>query len=267
VWGLFFMRLVRQEAQGNSTDAAGSYDPNWELAGLTEKEGAVVLVMALDCDRILQDNSAKLRAAFQGYRAAPGVPVPPAVTQAEQEHDAIVRSHVDQLRERLGEESFRTLSGYVKQQFGAWPFIHWEVFYRELANLDAAAAELEKQGRSEDAIGLRNYDRKLAGLTEAEGAILLEVAEDCERLMRAHYVKLREVAKEYRATHPLKDPVTGLPAARPAVPPPELAQVEEEGHRIVLTHISQLRERLGNESFGKVSVYARGRFSPKDAAQ
>jgi hypothetical protein len=126
--------------------------------------------------------------------------------------------------------------------------IRWQIFFRHLSHMEDAAKQFEAGGNFKDASGLRNKDRRLAGLSEEEGTILAQLAIDCTQALEAHYAKVTAFIQQREATHSRAE-------LRRDPRPPELAQLEQQRIALVYSHVVALREKLGEVPFQKVNTY------------
>lgn len=120
---LFFRYVAHLEAfaadlemKGDAKAAAAWRAVLQRRAGLSEQEGAVMKRIASDAIQALAANEAQLKPALATFRAqrldAKSAP-PQEIKQLQAARREIVTSHVEQLKEQLGEVAFKKLDAYV----------------------------------------------------------------------------------------------------------------------------------------------------------
>ncbi len=137
----------------------------------------------------------------------------------------------------------------------------FQFLFDNISALDQAADSDDKAGNHQGAALWRTHDQRGAGLNDAEGQILQEIALDCLRQLKEKDEKIRVLAERDRAQMP---PGTVIPAS------PEMIQTFEERKKVVSDHIERLREALGDASFNKLDTYVHSSFhaeviAPKSA--
>jgi len=127
----------------------------------------------------------------------------------------------------------------------------FELFFNNMSVLNEVADKDDKAGDHITAAAWRTHDQRAAGLNDAEGQILREIALDCVRTLKENDVKIRVLATRDRAQ---MTPGTIIPAS------PEMIQTFEEHKKVVSDHIERLREALGAASFSKLDTYVHSSF-------
>jgi hypothetical protein len=116
------------------------------------------------------------------------------------------------------------------------------LFFLHLANLEAAADQAQASGNPLDALSWRRYEQRAAGLTDAEGAILEDVAFRCNQALRDREDALRNVGgvdEEGEAT-----------AGSPVNPVPIPSGLAGPGRLEILgSALAELQTKLGPEAF------------------
>jgi hypothetical protein len=117
-------------------------------------------------------------------------------------------------------------------------------FFRHLAGLEIAANGAIASGNA-NAIEWKSQDARAAGLTTAEGAIVLEVAAGCNEVLGDYAAEIQAQA--------------AIPAGEPPVPgEPSTGRTE-----IVNAAIEELRLRLDEASFQALVDYVHATFGPE----
>jgi hypothetical protein len=127
----------------------------------------------------------------------------------------------------------------------------YEMLFNNMAMLDRVADQDDKQGKHEMATRWRTHDQRGAGLNETEGAILKEIALDCNKAVQEQDAKINAVLQKLDAQR--------VPGVRVS-PSPELVQLDQDRRAIIEAHIEKLREALGEGSFAKLDHYVRSEF-------
>jgi hypothetical protein len=132
-------------------------------------------------------------------------------------------------------------------------YVTYRFFFTHLANLGQLADSLEKAGK--DGSKWRTHDQHAAGLSDAEGQILTQVAQDCNQSLKNEDTKIQSSITGFHNQFPNGQFVS-------VSAPPELAQFENEKIQAINTHIEQLKSQLGQDSFNKLDVYVKNTFKP-----
>ena len=120
------------------------------------------------------------------------------------------------------------------------------------------AEQAEKAGKHAEAAGLRTSHQRTAGLNDAEGEILQEIAHDCNCAVNELDAKMNVEAEKFRARI--------VPGATVTVPM-EFYQMYEDRKTMVRDHVEQLRLALGDSSFKKLETYVLSVYpAPKSIA-
>ncbi|HZI55509.1 MAG TPA: hypothetical protein VFF39_01975 [Verrucomicrobiae bacterium] len=127
----------------------------------------------------------------------------------------------------------------------------FEFLFNNVSALSKVADSDDKAGKHTEAALWRTHDQRAAGLNDAEGKILQEIAHDCLRALKEQDAKMQASAEKFRAH---------LAPGAPIQIPPELVQMFEDRKAIVRDHIETLREALGNTSFSKLDSYVHSSF-------
>jgi hypothetical protein len=127
----------------------------------------------------------------------------------------------------------------------------FEFLFDNISALNQAADSDDKAGNHQGAALWRTHDQRGAGLNDAEGQILQEIALDCLRQLKEKDAKIQALAERDRAQSP---PGTIIPAS------PEMIQTFEDRKKAVNDHIEMLRESLGDASFNKLDTYVHSSF-------
>jgi hypothetical protein len=108
------------EAQGKQTGRFRYVDQ--DRAHLTDAEGQAMKEVAYDCNRAVADIMAKRKTIIDSLRAQyPHTPLykialPPELDQLEKQRVQVINAHIDQLKERLGADSFQKLDNWVQSR-------------------------------------------------------------------------------------------------------------------------------------------------------
>lgn len=127
----------------------------------------------------------------------------------------------------------------------------FEFLFNNISILNQVADSDDKAGNHQSAAMWRTHDQRAAGLNDAEGQILQEVALDCLRALKEQDAKIRAFVEKDRAQ------------ATPGVigpTPIELIKMVDDRKNIVSEHIERLREALGDSSFKKLDAYVHSSF-------
>jgi hypothetical protein len=128
IYRFFFLHLddldqvaLQEEARGNSGEGWRSHEER--AAQLNEEEGKILKQVAYDCNKALRDLDEKAKATIAASRAqdpngkSVNLPLPPELVSLQDEQIAIVNSSVDDLRVKLGADSFKKLDDYIQTRF------------------------------------------------------------------------------------------------------------------------------------------------------
>jgi hypothetical protein len=129
----------------------------------------------------------------------------------------------------------------------------YRMFFRFLGTIDQLADKLEKEGKLEAADAWRTHAQRGAGLNEQEGALMREIAFDCNKALETSNAELRTAVAGFRVKHPGSDPHEALLS-------PDLAQLRTDHQQIFASHLDQLKSQLGKSSFQKLDAYVRELF-------
>ena len=127
----------------------------------------------------------------------------------------------------------------------------FELLFGNISTLNQVADHDDKAGNHIQAAAWRRYDQEAAGLNDAEGDILREIALDCARALKEQDAKIKASADKFRAQ---STPGVRTPA------PAELVQLFEYRKKIVSDHVESLQEALGDSSFNKLDSYVHAAF-------
>jgi hypothetical protein len=109
------------EKAGKHISAAAWRTHDQRAAGLNDAEGEILQEVTQDCVRNLKEKDAQIKASADKARTdldpAKPVPPPPELVQLVAERRAIVKDHIEKLREALGDSSFKKLDTYVHAMF------------------------------------------------------------------------------------------------------------------------------------------------------
>jgi len=113
------------------------------------------------------------------------------------------------------------------------------------------ADDYEKIGNLKEAASYRTEFQRSAGLNDAEGEVLQEIAHDCNCAMREQDAKLKAFNDKFRAQI-----VPGTTITIPA----ESVQMFEYRKTIIIDHVERLRLALGDTAFKKLETNVLPRF-------
>ena len=134
--------------------------------------------------------------------------------------------------------------------------IYFETFFYMIGADNLWAEQAEKAGKHAEAADLRTNHQRTAGLNDAEGEVLQEIAHDCNCAVNKLDEKVNLLSEKFRAQR-----VPGTTITIPA----ELIQMHEEREKIVGDHIDQLRVAMGDTSFRKLETYVLSMYpAPKN---
>jgi hypothetical protein len=149
---IFFLHLANLDAFAAQQDAAGidgdawrSHD--WNAAGLSEEEGAILKEVADRCNRTVREHDIKARTAVAAFRShlsrgrALSSSPPPELERLRDDRLRIVSSCIERLRSSLPEASFEKLDTYVRT-------LYHGVVRRSLAPAAAQAPATEQRRSS-----------------------------------------------------------------------------------------------------------------------
>ena len=172
---------------------------------------------------------------------APGLPSPagqrgtPAIPAADGQNSSMLTAPLQSQAEGLQNALF-------------------EFLFNNVSALSQIADSDDKAGNHTLAAAWRTHDQRGAGLNDAEGQILQEIALDCLQALKKQDAKINASAEKDRAQ---RAPGVIGPT------PPELIQLVEDRKKIVSDHIERLREALGDGSFNKLDIYVHSSFHPQ----
>ncbi|MFI5119089.1 MAG: CHRD domain-containing protein [Thermoanaerobaculia bacterium] len=134
-----------------------------------------------------------------------------------------------------------------RRQFRSPSASTYAFFFSRLADLDESAGDDEAAGLDPDAAEKRQREAHAAGLTEREGAILKEVAFDCNRALAPLDAKIRASVNNS--------------------PWLESSQLWQERSGIAEPCVVRLRARLGEAAFANLDTYVGDHFGAAPDAQ
>lgn len=138
-------------------------------------------------------------------------------------------------------------------------YVYFETFFYMIGAYNLWAEQAEKAGKHAEAADWRVSHQRTAGLNDAEGEILQEIAHDCNCVVNELDAKMNASAEKFRAQI--------VPGATVTVPA-EFNQMFEERKKIVIDHVEQLRVALGDSSFKKLETYVLSMYpAPKSVAK
>jgi hypothetical protein len=123
----FFLHLAALDQVADKLELAGK-DGNTlrgfeaRAAGLKPAEEADMKRVALDCNQALEELNGKINDVIVAFQAQhPGKELfhatpPPELAQLQAAKTQIVRAHIDELKTKLGAETFQKLDNYVMQR-------------------------------------------------------------------------------------------------------------------------------------------------------
>lgn len=135
-------------------------------------------------------------------------------------------------------------------------YVLYRQFFRHHSALKERAAEVERQGRSGQA--LRSYYKNKVGLEDRQANALDDVAAECDREVTRLDAEAKQIIDAARARYP-----NGVVPAGQSIPPapPELRKMQVERNMIVMRACQQLREKLGAHGFQQVDDYLKLNFA------
>ena len=138
-------------------------------------------------------------------------------------------------------------------------YVYFETFFYTIGTYNLWAEQAEKAGNHAEAAGWRTSHQRTAGLNDAEGEVLQEIAHDCNCAVNDLDEKMNAQAEKFRAQI--------VPGATVTVPV-EFYQMSEDRKKIVIDHVEQLRVALGDTSFKKLEAYVLSMYpAPKSKAE
>jgi hypothetical protein len=130
---------------GKHTAAASWRTHDKRGAGLNDAEGQILQETAIDCLRALKEQDKKINSFADAFRAQapPGAAIqaPPELLQMVEDRKAIVKDHVERLRQSLGDTTFSKLDDYVRASF------HGEVIAPKAKSPSLPMVEKAKESR------------------------------------------------------------------------------------------------------------------------
>ena len=134
-------------------------------------------------------------------------------------------------------------------------YLVYRYFLGHVNHLDKQADELAKQGKNPDE--LRNYYKKKLSLSEAEAALLKQLASDLETQLGVQDGK----AKQFIANERKRFPNGKLPS-RDALPkvPQELAKMQQDRDELIKSKMSQCKSSLSVAANGKIDRFLSEEF-------
>jgi hypothetical protein len=135
-------------------------------------------------------------------------------------------------------------------------YLYFETFFYEIGIHNRWAEEAEKAGKHAEAADWRTSHQRTAGLNDAEGEVLQEIAHDCNCEVNKLDAKMSAEAAKFRAQI--------VPGATVNVADAEFDQMFEDRKAIVIDHVEKLRLGLGDNSFKKLEKYVLSMNPPLD---
>ncbi len=137
--------------------------------------------------------------------------------------------------------------------------IYWRDLFIMIGLYNFYAEQADKAGKHAEAASLRTSYQRMAGLNDAEGEILQEIAHDCNCAVKEVDAKMKAEAEKFRAQIAPGATVTAST---------DFYQLFEERKTTIRDHVVQLRVALGGTSFKKLETYVLSMFpAPKDEAK
>jgi hypothetical protein len=137
--------------------------------------------------------------------------------------------------------------------------IYWEDLFIMIGFYNRWAEQADNAGKHAEAAGWRTSHQQTAGLNDAEGEILQEIAHDCNCAVKELDAKMNAAAEKFRAQI--------VPGATVTVPA-DFYQMSEDRRTIVRDHVEQLRLALGDSSFKKLETHVLSMYpAPKSIAK
>ena len=127
---------------------------------------------------------------------------------------------------------------------------YYNIFHH-VAALKQMADAAQQQGK--DHSNLRQLVRLRAGLTEAEGESLEQIALQCETDVAAQDAKAKLIIDQFHAQY--RPGITN--PSFPPKPPEVLDSMWQDRNNIILTARNRLRSALGEEDFAKFDTFVR----------
>jgi hypothetical protein len=124
-------------------------------------------------------------------------------------------------------------------------YMGFETFFMMIGVNAKYAADYERIGKFKKAESYRTEFQRDAGLSDAEGEVLQEVAHDCICALREQDAKLKAYNEKF--------PVRYVPGTT-ITTPPEFVQMFEYRKTIVIDHVEKLRQGLGDTAFQKLET-------------
>jgi len=139
-------------------------------------------------------------------------------------------------------------------------YVYFETFFYMIGSYNLWADQAEKAGKHAEAAGWRTAHQRNAGLNDAEGEVLQEIAHDCNCAVNELDAKMSAAAEQFRAQI--------VPGATVNLADAEFYQMFEDRKKIVIDHVEQLRVALGDTSFKKLEAYVLSMYpAPKSKAE
>jgi hypothetical protein len=126
-------------------------------------------------------------------------------------------------------------------------YVYFETFFYEVGIYNRWAEQAEKAGKHAEAAAWRTSHQRTAGLNDAEGEVLQEIAHDCTCAVNELDAKMSASAEKFRAQI--------VPGATVNLADAEFDQMFEDRKATVIGHVEQLRIGLGDASFKKLETY------------
>jgi hypothetical protein len=131
--------------------------------------------------------------------------------------------------------------------------ILYEVFFQQVAVLDAQAAKLDAV-KAKGGDDLRDYYRNTLRLTPDEARVLRKNAASCTQSLSDHAARALNTIAVLKAAHP---PAAGPDSAGVAALPPQVSQLQGERTEIAFGCIESLQSGLSAQTFRNIDVYVR----------
>ena len=145
-------------------------------------------------------------------------------------------------------------------QSGAPVYVLYRLFFRDVAQMDTIAAQLDAAGKS-GGDKLRGWYQQSLVLTADEAAVLKQSAVNCNQALAQHQQQVQPVVTAVQSQ--LATLVTP-PAS--FTPPPQLVALETQRTAISNTCIQNLHSALGDRKFTDIDVFVRTKFAQRVSA-
>ena len=262
-----FYEVVRWSEDG---DELRSGQP---AGGLTASQLETVKKISDDCEmemgKLFLKRTSLMSTQRRGYPLGWAAYMPPLQGERElkDKETIVLNAHIDQLRTRLGQNSFSRLDGFVRKVYHAVPgrtvtiplpddFLYGS-FFRYIAVLDQLSVGDQEKAKQETA--KRHNELIAAGLDEKQWLMLKKVALDYNLAYSNLY------NDRLLGAVPFRGPLPGnSPGIKPGVVTPAAAaeQRAAQGKLNLLASIAQLQAGLGDPLFQKFDAYLHLLYAP-----